>query len=406
MKRHLANFVARLGARLVTAGFQAFSMVLIAREQGPSGFGLFAFGIALGAIIGAVCGLGSTTRAIRILREDEPITMASSLALLRIGSAVLVATGVAGVLSVSGSGIGIAISIGVIAAVDHICDYEQAVRAGLLQHRASTMVLLVQRGLPVAGVLAAWLQGWNTVHAYALAATVAVLVVGFGGWRRFDGDLDLRRAVDGFFGYWSGTVAQTMQQLDLPLVRSVAGDLGAGLYSAANRLVGVLGVVVNSAVVVLMPSLGQLSDEKRRRRIFLYIVASSAAFGCILAAASPLVARVVVVALGASYADATPIIVGVTIASGVGAVLQTLQSYLYIEGRASETAAINLVAVSVGLGVLVCSTAFWGVGWAWLGLLTNYSLVVVLLAVRIRRLWRRTDSSPDGCDGYRPPGQG
>ena len=381
----MRRFVDRLGVRLATSGLQALCIVLIARQVGPSAFGQFALGISLGVIVGTLLGFGATTRALRILREPEPVVMASSLSVYRLGSAAITACAVAGVLVVLGADSIVAAAIGIVAAVDHFCDYEQTVRAGFLEHRGSAVVILLQRGLPAAAVTTSFLAGWNCIVAYAAAALLVICLVLVRPVARFDGRLDLQAVRIGALGYWWGTVASATQQFDMVLAKASTGLVGTGLYGAANRLVSPLGLVVNSAVVAFSPSYGQIEDFEQRHRVFRRFALVASLFGAVLVLLSPFIAWIVGLVLGAAYVDARPIIIGVTAASGIGAAAQVLQSYMYMEGKAVENARYALSAVVAGLAAMFISGLLLGPSWLWTGLFVNYTTLTVLLVFAFRR---------------------
>lgn len=384
----MRRFIERLGARILTTSLQAACILLIARQVGPGRFGQFVLGAAVGVIVGAVVGLGSTTRVLRVLRESKPVTVASSLALLRTFSMVVSAAAVFVTLTLVGGDAVTAIAVAVIAAVDHFCDFEQSSRAGFLEHRSSTSVIVLQRGLPALAVTVSYVIKQDTIVAYACASAVVLAFVLRRPISRYDGSLDLREAVRGSVGYWFGAVAASLQQLDVIVVRFASGAFGVGVYGAANKLVAPLGILVNSAVIAFSPGLGQISDHKVRHLAFIRFARMAAVFGGLLALLSPAVAWVVGALLGPAYSSAKPIIIGVTVAASVGCVAQVLQSYLYMEGRARESAEAAFLSVILGLGALYICGEYIGTEWLWMGLFVHYVSLTLLLLWRIRHLER------------------
>lgn len=373
---------------MATSALQAICIVLIARQAGPTRFGHFALGLALAAIVGAVFGFGTTTRALRILREPHPVVMASSLTVIRLASMSAGAVAVFVVMEALGERLWGAAAIAVVAAVDHYCDFEQSMRAGFLEHRGSVMVLVYQRGLPLVAVLSAFLIGVDCIGAYCTASIGVMCCILPRPLRRFDGTLDLKSAVSGSFGYWWGTISASVQQLDMVLVRLSTGAVGTGLYGAANKLTSPLGIIVNSAVVAFSPGFGQIEDPAERHHAFRRLVRVAVCYGAGVILVSPFLAVVVGDILGSEYRAARPIIIGVACASGIAASAQVIQSYLYIEGMASESARDSFVAVVLGLISLFIAGWMLGPQWLWAGLFVNYSILTGLLAIRFRRMGR------------------
>lgn len=392
----ILQVVGRIGVRGAAAVLQAACMILIARQQGPVVFGLYSVGIAVGAVSGTILGFGASSRGLRVLREDDPVVVASSLALVRGAGSIVSSMLVVGVLLALGSPWPVSVAVGVIAAADQVSEYEQACRAGFLEQRSSATVILVQRMLPFISVGVGWLVNGNVIVWYGGAALVVIAFVSIRPIRRFDGRLNLRDAWRGSVGYWIASLSQALQQLDAPIVRVVVGDVGVGLYGAANRLVGPLGVLVNSVVVVLAPKMGTITDERKRLGAFLRLTAWVGVFGAVLAAVSPVIASVAILLLGPKYADARPLFIGVVVAAGVSMASQVLQSYLYFEKRPSSVARVGYFSVASGLVALAISGRFLGTSWLWLGHVTTYALMTGLLAVVVFRI--RASLSGDAVD--------
>ncbi|WP_141880706.1 lipopolysaccharide biosynthesis protein [Homoserinimonas aerilata] len=377
--------IGRVGVRGVAVAMQAVCMVLIARQQGPAVFGLYAIGIAAGAISGTILGLGSSSRALRILREREPVVMASSLALVRLVGSAFSWLVVACILLGLGAPWPIALAVGLIAATDQVCEVEQATRAGFLEQASSTYVILIQRLLPFIAVCIGWYFQGNVIVWYAAAALLVMILVLVKPIRRFDGRLDLPDALRGSLGYWIASLSQALQQFDVPVVRLVVGEVGVGLYSAANRLVGPLGILVNSVVVVVAPKLGTIQDARHRLKAFLRLTMWVAAFGVVIAIASPLVAEIAIWLLGPEYSAARPLLIGITIAAAVSVPSQVLQSYLYFEKRPGSVARVGYFSVGSGLIALAVSGTLLGTSWLWLGPFTMYILMTTLLIYVVMR---------------------
>ena len=392
----IRQVIGRVGVRGLAAAMQAACMILIARQQGPVLFGNFSIGIAVGAVSGTILGLGASSRGLRILREDEPVVVASSLALIRVVGSALSCLVVAGALLALGTPWLIAVGVGFIAAGDQVCEYEQACRAGFLEQTSSAVVIMIQRLLPFIAVGLGWFLHSNVILWYAAAATIVLVVVLIKPVRRFDGRLNLTDAWRGSVGFWVASLSQSLQQFDVPIVRIVVGEVGVGLYGAANRLVGPLGVLVNSLVVVVAPKLGTIRDERLRLQAFLRLAIWVAISGAVLAAASPVVAAIAIWLLGPEYVAARPLVIGVVVAAGVSVASQVLQSYLYFEKRPGTVARVGYFSVVSGLVALALAGVLLGTRWLWLGQLTTYTLMTGLLTLAVVRVRASLGAAPAG----------
>lgn len=381
VRNGMRNFGERTLALLGASFLQALCVVMIARQAGPAEFGEYALGVSLAVIIGTFLGFGSTTRALRVLREADPNLTASSLTACRLAIAVVSFVLVGSALVVLGSDPLVGLSIALIGAVDHFCDFEQILLAGLLEHRRSAFVILIRRALPTVFVAVAFMLDLNTIVSHALASIVVASVVVVMPLKRVLGQFDFGTVWKGSLGYWWGSVSSAAQQLDVAIVQITLGSVGVGIYGAANRLVIPLSIVANSASVAFSPNLGQITDSLARYKAFGKFAVLSTLPGALLVIGSPLVGELVVRVLGADYEAARPIIVGATVAIGIGSVVPALQSYLYMEGRAKTAALFTFLAVVSGLISLYFAGNFLGSGWLWLGLIVNYSVVVLCLTI-------------------------
>src|SRR4051794_26854534 len=85
--------VVRVVVRLGSAGMQAATLLLLARELGPSSFGTLAVLAATGTLLCSVANLGASTRVLRVGAEgdddEERHTLAAALFWMQgLGSAV------------------------------------------------------------------------------------------------------------------------------------------------------------------------------------------------------------------------------------------------------------------------------------------------------------------------------
>jgi O-antigen/teichoic acid export membrane protein len=243
-------------------------------------------------------------------------------------------------------------------------DLAVSLLAGRGAQGAASRAILVQRGLPLAGVLGGGLIG----HAYlgvAAGAAAALLVALAALPVRGHGE-SMRTILRGGRGYWLAGLAINVGQLDSVVVRGAVGLVGAGIYGAGSRIGGPLNIVTTSLLTLMVPTLAVL-DAAGRRRAFRRLLAPVGAYAAVLALLSPLVAGGLVLVLGEEYRDGWPVYVALVLGAAISALAQVRQAYLYAAGAAGRAGMILAACVPLGLSATFLGGHFFGLAGVGMG---------------------------------------
>lgn len=371
----------------MAALLQAGIYISLARTLGPSEFGLFSLGIAAGIMSGALLGFGSTSRALRILREDRPRHMADNLTLLRtLSTAAVFACSSITVLAFSPSSAQLATCVAIVAAVDHFCEFEQVKRMGELAAHASSRIIILQRALPAVAIGATLVTSiGDPLIAFASSSLVVLCIALIRPIRRGMGIPNLKSALRGSRPYWVTTTAQSLNQLDQYIITAILGSIGAGAYGISSRLVGPVNLLISSATSVLSPYIGQLPDATQRYAETVRFARFACILGVLIAICAWPISGAAAWVLGAEYAEFRTLIAAMLATAGLGSVIQVLMPYLNSEGLAADNARIAFLSAGAGIMATTASAILIGIQGLWFGPAVNYSVLLLLLTVVMRR---------------------
>jgi O-antigen/teichoic acid export membrane protein len=380
----------------------AFSQILVgvayviaARSLGPSRFGSYTTAIALSMAAVALFDFGLSGFIVRELASERLTVGAVAVALRHkrhLAWSVVVPVSAAAFVILHNAAAAVSIGLAFVAT------WEAQTLNGLLRSRhrfvagsvgqiaGRTVVLGVVAGFAATGgnealLAVGLLSGWAIE-----AATDRVLLGGITPTRPAASLMRLqRRAVS----YGLTSLAASAQQLDTPLVAIGGGVVSAGLYAAAARLLGPLGVLSQSLSGVAGPWLARSQDseallrqEERRVWIVTWVVALVPLLATV--AGPVLLPRI----LGRSYA-ASGRVVGIL---AIGCVVSALNqgAAVMLQGRlAQRWVAVGVaIGLAVGLGATLWFSSLGGaVGAAW-GFTVSQLVILALLHMRLRRLRR------------------
>lgn len=377
--------MVRALALVLGAVAQAAWIAVLAREVGPSAFGVFGLVSAVGIVAATVFSFGLGAHALRSPRLDR--TSISSMYFLRV--CVLVVISAALIVGFSGEATAHSAVLG--AAVAYVCteqlnDLAQGVLSGQRRQYVASSLLVVQRLVPLAGMLA------------GLAVDQVAVGVGVGLWlgtlpslavwaAHFAKPARVVQTVREARAYWAATLASNIGQLDVVAVRHSVGLTTAGLYAASTRLVAPVGLVTNALLNVLVPELaGQ--PERDRERTFHRALRWTAVASGLVVVASPLVVLVATWVLGPAYEDAGLLMMSFLVASALSTVSRVHQSYLYAVGQAAVVAVIVAVAAVSGLVGILALGALFGVGGVAVVPVVVQLLILASLSAMVRRARR------------------
>lgn len=390
-----AQFLTLLVARVLATGLQAVVMVVVARLVGVADFGL----------LGAVVGVSAVAFAVATWGLPTYLPMARARGLD--GEVRLGLVGAAVGLAVAGSGaaavtafltndagtspwlaalpVALAIDVWVEAGLTVlVADGEKARVAGSVVLRR-VLTAAVFAGLVVAGL--------DAVTAYSLSFLVAAVVGAVEIVVRVSPRLDrgapaprVRELYRRMVPYLTSSLTYQARTLDVAVVGLAGGAVTAGLYSAAQRIIGPLNVVSGSAVSVLLPHAAR-SSLSSVRRIGVLLTAWGLALWTVPAVLGAALAEPLVELLfGADYRAAAGAFAWTVVAVPFIALASPLGSILQGQGHARFVAVNGVVWAAATLVGVFVGALLWGPSGAAAGLAVTFALKVASLLLKLMRV--------------------
>lgn len=368
--------LSRVFARALASGFQALTLVLVARVVGPSQFGVFALTLSIGYIVSSVVGFGASTRVLRLSAESDQVGLAATLFAIRAVGSVL--TFSATILIATRWGFSSAIVAGAaLAASDLMVEYTQAHMAGSGHLRLSSVLVVVQRGFVASVVLITYLLSQFDFWWFALATLLVLLLALVYPIRRLVRPTKVWATVRDSGGYWAASLVGNLRQGEPLVVGAVLGTAATGGYAVASRLTNPLLIFTSALQTVLVPELARSRGTLRFQATFSRLLRWSVVSGLIISLSAPLIAAGAVLLLGPAYAEARAIIIAMVIATGFSAVSQAFQCRFVALGRPGTSAAVIGASTILGLGLIWVVGANFGAAFLWVPPLVTQ---IILLA--------------------------
>ncbi|MGY1736598.1 lipopolysaccharide biosynthesis protein [Geodermatophilus sp. SYSU D00684] len=351
---------------------QVLFIALLARSFGVETYGRYVAFLAGVYLVMNAFDFGFGTRLLRLAAEPDAKSTTTWILLVRTVTNVLViaAGSLVWVLVAPGSWV-LGCAVTVYATGDTFGDLGLAhllargkVRfsAGLLVARRLATVAPFLAGLTavqgLAALFTAGVTGWVTAYLAMRASLTRP--------RRF------KEFVRGGVAYWGLTGVANLRQADTLLVSAVAGPTTAGLYGAATRLLGPLGLVTSVLQQVFVPRLSATSSEAERRVQWQRLLtATTVVCGCLVLSslASPLVVRVL---FGEEFEGAWPVLAAVCVAAALNAYSEAYLSWIYAAGARVRLTLSSGVVVLSGLALLTLLVGQTGITGAAVALVLTY----------------------------------
>jgi O-antigen/teichoic acid export membrane protein len=393
-RRRALDLGTRIGARGLAAGFQAITLLLIARIEGPESFGVFAIALSVGYVVSGVVGLGAGVRVLRIAGEPEGDHLASALFLTRVIGSILTLSSTAALAVVFDSFTPL-LAAGALAASDLMVEYSQSLMAGRGHQALSSAMVVVQRALPAAGVLVAVALDTSSYGWFSLAVCIVLalsVIYPIAVWAPPSNVLDVVRSSG---GYWAGSIVANLRQLEPISVGAVAGAGASGGYAIASRIGNPLVIVTSSLQTVFVPDLAKKKGTDAFDDSFRKLLTLSGAYGVLLLLLSLPIAHLVAVFLGSEYRDAEILIAAMVASIGIGAITGAYQSRFIALGEPGTSAAIIGVASVFGIALILVVGSALGADLLWTVPLATQTVLAAAMIVVSRRA-RPDPHAPEG----------
>lgn len=193
------------------------------------------------------------------------------------------------------------------------------------------------------------------------------------------------------YGGWASILellAALAQRADIAVIGATLGTRALGLYTIAQRVPElIVGNVTWSLSIVAFPALAQRRDraDGSFRETTLNLIRYSALFGMTMGTLLAVLAPpLVVVLFSDAWADAGDIMVALSIMYGLVCIVFPLGDTFKALGRQRTMAAVNAVALPIGIGamILAAPAGVVAVAWARVGVTVAQGVVWILLITR------------------------
>ena len=385
--------------RLFGALIQAVTMLLLARDLGPHGFGMFSAVFGTVIVFQAALDLGIATMLVRE-RAANPASPMIHSALRVTDRMAFVLTGAVSLpLLVLGSFLDsfffTLLPLAVWAACERHTETWLAVPLADGDARINTQNLLVRRAITALLYLGAVAVGLDPALAFSMAmsltAVVSLIVIRKIVVMRLALDsspLTFREVIRSSWPYWINSLGTQARNLDTLVVSTVAGASQAGFYAATSRATGPLRIFSTSMAAVLLPASAS-AGRKQLRSLFRLVWAMTVFCGLLYGGLIIVVPTAVEIFLGEAYQGAV-LPLQIVLAGLVFAALSSLFTSMLQGANLQYFVAKTAIATTAVCLALVCIGAFVaGAVGAALALSFSFLFQSAILAVRVAKHARR-----------------
>lgn len=381
MNRHFAKLVVRIGAAGLGSVFQAASLLILARDAGPSVFGVFGQVTASGYLLGALLSFGLSVRALRLSADGSWKPLAMSMYLLRFATSAIVALVLVGAYGgLVGDRMDVVASAAIFVTSELLSELTQGVLSGKHQQNLASFVLVSQRSITFLLVLLTPIPTWSVWDHMAAGSALSLLIALAMVWRVWSYPTGLSRLLRSSIGYWYPSLASNIGQLDVLIIRFVGGNPAAGLYAAGSRLGTPLNLVTNAMLNVFVPTMSSELDRSVRDQTFRTLRKFSILYAVALTLAAPFIAGLLVAFLGEGFRDGWLIYTSIIVGAAMSGISQTFQALVFAEGRPSAAGRFILIGGVVGLVALFVGGSF-GVNGLAAGPVAGQAVILTLFVI-------------------------
>ena len=329
------------------------ALILLARWLRPEDFGHFSVAWSILLTVSGTLALGLPVFALRSAVRGEEQATGFAIFLNLAMSALATVVGAAVAMAVSGTPALLVVGLAVAVAVERATEVRVALGMEFGRAALVNWILSLRGAAVVVAMIGGNAVGVEPLTSYMLGRLVgmgvsaAVLTWRVRGWPLVarpprDGSLEVLPPIAAYYA------VGTARALDVTVVGAAGGPVGAGLYSAALKLMTPFFLVASSIHLVFVGSIARGSREQVRRglRLLLLVTAATTA---VLAVVSVWAEPIVVLVLGEQYAGGGTVLrwflLGTPASAAVGIVSTALQD----KGSGRATAAVTVVAVTLTL---------------------------------------------------------
>lgn len=396
MRRLTGALALRVGARGIAAGFQAVTLILMARELGPADFGVFGQAQSIGIIGAAIFSFGLSTRALRLSVDDDPDRIVSGMFVLRFVTAATVSVLITGVFyALDPATAAILLAVAMVLFADMMNDLMQGVLSGLERQKLASILLIAHRLLPFSAVVFKPFSDMNILAQFVLGCGLAAIVPIIYTVLFWAKPVSLKALARGSWGFWLSTIAGPISQFDTTIVRLTSSVTSVGYYAAAARVGAPLNLISSSLANIVVPAMTREPDSAIRMHMFVRLRRVGIIIAGFIIVSSPIVAELIVRLLGELYRPGWPVFCGMIIAAAFSGINQIYQAYFFAMNLPRIAAMSVGLGTVLGLAVLGFGSALWGIGGLSIGPVAIQLAILVLFGVSFNRHIRALEPSPE-----------
>jgi O-antigen/teichoic acid export membrane protein len=330
----------RISSRVISSVGLGVTLLLLARISPVAAYGDFMVSGAITTVGGILVGFGAPARVLRCAAEQDHLRLVRGLYVMHtVANLVLTAVLLAGSVAFGRSA---AVAAGIIwAAGDTAQSYAQNHLAGIGRHRSASWLVVTQRVVPCATVIAMLVAGRPADYSLLAASFAVTAVVGaiapLASVRGVKSDVKSVRR--GALGWWGFTMSAVLFQLQAPTLALVANTSVVGLYAMATKVIGPVLLLPASLATVVIPELARRLDTGGAWRSYRNFSKLTLAYAGVAVICAWPAGVVVTKIAGPQYAAALPLVAGMVVAAGLSAYTQSFGALLVAAGRPNHATA-------------------------------------------------------------------
>lgn len=385
MARLINQFSWILLGRLLAAGIQAGTLVLLARALSLTDFGLLTGVLGVTVVLQAMADLGIAKLLIRErARDTDSAILAGGLRLnswLTFILFVLLLIGFFLIGLLYDDRFLLMIPLAISAAGEKNADTWLGVAIADGDVRLNSTNLVTRRLITLGVFMLSLSLNIAPILSYTTGAAVgAVISVVFSrkvvSGRVKNDYSNIRETFNAAFPFWVNSLVSQLRNLDSALVGLISGTVTAGYYSAAARLTSPMRMLPDSLAQVLLPYATR-SRKKSVFNLFRLVLVFSLAMAFIYSGLALIMPWAVPLLLGTDYIPAITAIQIVLIGLVFSSLNSLLRSIMQGRGMQKEVAILAVIVTTYILSFIVILTPFFGAVGAALALSSGFFVEVV-----------------------------
>ena len=381
----MSGFIKQYGRLILgrggSAALQAVTLVVLARFSSIEEFGVYATGVAAGAICIGVFGMGLPTLVLRTEAREVTGLAGSALIIGAVGAGTATFSVFVTLLAIAPeAGLSIAVAAATFSGSELWLNLVQNVLLGSHREVAATSIIVVRRAVPLLVVLLFVPNGGGVYLGLTVGSSIMLFIGMTVVWPARRRKRSVAVVWEQTRHFWLANVGSMLQQLDVVIIRQGLGNAPAAAYSAAFRLASPVHIVTTAITSKMVPALAAEANPITRAARQRRYVLTGVGYAGVVLLISPLAAVAGPFLLGEQYQAWAWVFPLTLVNSALSVVNQIQAAVLYADGRSKGVARATLIAVLTGLVVVALATFAGSFGFAIGGTILIQVILVGTLA--------------------------